>query len=110
MQDRPDAVKFPSQRGFGGKVPHAQVLPRFFKIIDRAEAYLKVDRAKGEKGYVRTQPVGNFHFATRGVSDSLLFPTGHDLEGAARYNWVSQEESGVEFGYLVDAAKEPVGA
>lgn len=42
---------------------------------------------------------------TPGVHQTMYFPVGSPLEGVSRYEWEKQE-SGCEFGYLVDAAKE----
>ncbi len=81
---------------------------RVLSILDLAEPMLGVDRSKGERGHIRIQPGGQL-FITKDPNDTILFPINHDRQGHPRYNWVMQPDS-VEFGFLVDGAKETVSA
>jgi hypothetical protein len=73
-------------------------LDRIDSILAVAEPLLRVDRAKGERAYIRRQPAGRL-FITAHPHDTLQFPVGHPQEGKPRYRWVAAHE-GCEHGYL----------
>jgi hypothetical protein len=91
---RPDALLFPAGRKRG-----ARLVDRVASIAEAAEPMLGVDRAAGERAWIRQQPHGQL-FITRDPADTILFPTDHDLSGRPRYRWVRQPD-GSEWGYLL---------
>jgi hypothetical protein len=93
----PDALLLPETLKAG-----ARQIDRINSILDVAEPILGVDRARGERAYIRRQPGGRL-FITRAPADTLLHPLGHPLEGRARYRWTPRPD-GVELGYLEEAA------
>ena len=80
----------------------ARQIDRINSVLAVAEPMLGVDRAKGERAYIRRQPGGRL-FITRDPADTLLHPVGHPLQGAERYRW-SPRADGIEFGYLGDTS------
>lgn len=96
---RPDAVILPAAFKTGARVVH-----RLKSILKVAEPILEVDRAAGERAWIRRQPDLTL-FVTRDVADSLLFRTGHDREGESRYKWTPQPD-GSQIGVLVDGAND----
>ncbi|MGO9463082.1 MAG: hypothetical protein ACLQIB_04385 [Isosphaeraceae bacterium] len=94
MQKIPDALMIPE-----GLKTGARMSDRVASVADIAEPLLLVDRARGERAYIRIQPGGRL-FVTRDVHDTILFPRGHERDGRPRYNWVPQR-NGMEYGYLV---------
>lgn len=89
----PDALMLPEDRKRGERM-----VDRVASICDIAEPLLAVDRARGERAYVRLQGNGKL-FVTKSIHDTILFPKGHAREGQPRYRWV-QRSDGAEFGYL----------
>jgi len=76
------------------------------RILDRVCSILDIaDPILGAPGKIREQPHGRL-FITREFSDTILFPRGHPRDGQPRYRWVKQPD-GSEWGYLVEAAREP---
>src|SRR5271155_136363 len=103
--ERPDAVKFPATESTKKPIPPEEILPRFNKLLKRAETLLEIQQ--GEKVALRKQMIGAYWFATRDPKASLLFPTHHDLEGQPRYTWKAHPTMPrVELGYLVPEARE----
>jgi hypothetical protein len=94
----PDALMLPQDRKQG-----ARMVDRVASIADIAEPLLGIDRARGERAYIRLQPNGKL-FITPSVLDTILFPKDHERDGLPRYHWVLQPD-GSELGYLVDSAR-----
>jgi hypothetical protein len=92
---RPDALMLSESRKSG-----ARLLDRVASIVDIAEPLLGVDRACGERAYIRLQGNGRL-FITRSTLDTINFPKDHARDGQPRYRWVPQPD-GSELGYLID--------
>jgi hypothetical protein len=90
----PDALMLPEDRKRGSRM-----IDRVASIADVAEPLLQVNRARGERAYIRLQGNGKL-FISRSIVDTILFPKGHEREGQPRYRWDLQPD-GSEFGYLV---------
>ena len=90
----PDALMLAEDRKRG-----ARMIDRVASIADIAEPLLQVDRAGGERAYIRLQGNGKL-FISKSVVDTILFPKGHARDGQPRYHWQVQAD-GSEFGYLV---------
>ena len=90
----PDALMLSEDRKRG-----ARMVDRVASIADVAEPILKVDRARGERAYIRLQGNGKL-FVTKSIIDTILFPKDHERDGQPRYHWELQPD-GSEFGYLV---------
>jgi hypothetical protein len=90
----PDAVMLPEARKCG-----ARMVDRVASIADIAEPLLEVDRARGERAYIRLQGNGKL-FVSKSIVDTILFPKDHPRDGQPRYRWVLHPD-GAEFGYLV---------
>ena len=93
-----------------GRVPDALMLPEGRKqgtrMVDRvasisgiAEPLLQVDRARGERAYIRLQGNGKL-FVSKSMLDTILFPKDHQRDGQPRYRWELQPD-GAEFGFLI---------
>jgi hypothetical protein len=95
----PDALLLPE----AWKTGQTQ-LDRIDSILAIAEPLLKLDRARGQKAYIRRQPGGRL-FVTADPVDTLRFPLGHPREGTPRYRWVPQAD-GSEHGSLVEPESE----
>jgi hypothetical protein len=95
MADRvPDALMLAEGRKQG-----TRMVDRVASIADIAEPLLEVDRARGERAYIRLQ--GNSKlFVSKSIVDTINFPKDHARDGQPRYHWVLQPD-GAEFGYLV---------
>jgi len=91
---RPDAVFIPETVKAGGRI-----FDRITAVSLIAEPLLQVNRATGEKAYIRKQPHGRL-FITRDPADSIFFPTDHPRSGQPRYRWERQAD-GTELGYLI---------
>lgn len=98
--------------------PDALMIPDRFKVGDTlrarvdsictlAEGILKGDRSKGITARCRPQPGGK-SFVTLDWRDEIRFSPKTGKSGP-RYHWVTQP-NGIEYGYLVDAAKETSSA
>ena len=94
MDGKPDALMLPENRKSG-----ARMVDRVTSIADIAEPFLQVDRARGERVYIRLQGNGKL-FVSTSIYDTILFPKDHQRNGQARYRWELQPD-GAEFGYLV---------
>jgi len=79
------------------------MVDRVASIADIAEPILGIDRARGERAYIRLQPNGKL-FISPNVLDTILFPKDHERDGQPRYRWNLQPD-GSEFGYLADSAR-----
>ena len=79
------------------------MIDRVASIADVAEPLLGVDRARGERAYIRLQGNGKL-FVSKSIFDTIQFPKGHDRDGQPRYRWVAQPD-GSEFGYLVPESR-----
>jgi hypothetical protein len=90
----PDALMLPEDRKRG-----ARMIDRVASIADIAEPILEVDRAGGERAYIRLQGNGKL-FISKSIVDTIFFPRDHAREGQPRYRWELQPD-GSEFGYLV---------
>jgi hypothetical protein len=90
----PDALMLSDDRKRG-----ARMIDRVASIADIAEPLLRVDRAGGERAYIRLQGNGKL-FISKSIVDTILFPKDHPREGQPRYRWELQPD-GSEFGYLV---------
>jgi hypothetical protein len=93
----PDALMLPADRKTG-----ARMVDRVASIADIAEPLLNVDRASGERAYIRLQGNGKL-FISKSIFDTLFFPKNHPRDGQPRYRWELQPD-GMEFGYLVPEA------
>jgi hypothetical protein len=98
MNPNPDALMLPQDRKQG-----ARMVDRVASIADIAEPLLGIDRARGERAYIRLQPNGKL-FITPSVLDTIFFPKDHERDGLSRYLWIIQPD-GSELGYLVDSAR-----
>ena len=92
---RPDALFLPESLKTG-----ARIFDRVDAVSKVAEPLLEVDRAAGERAWIRTQPHGRL-FITRDPTDTILFPTCHPKSGQPRYRW-EKLEGGFELGYLLE--------
>jgi hypothetical protein len=94
MNDLPDALMIPEgcKRG-------SRMVDRVASISDVAEALLGVDRAQGERAYIRLQGNGKL-FVSKSIFDTIYFPKDHERDGQQRYRWVVRHD-GIELGYLV---------
>jgi hypothetical protein len=92
---RPDAIWMPESVKGSGKL-----FQRADNAATIAERWLEVDRATGERVYMRKQKNGRL-FVTRDPYDTILFPTGHPHSGLPRYRW-EKREGGGEVGWLVE--------
>jgi hypothetical protein len=93
----PDALFLPEALKRGGRM-----IDRVASIADVAEPLLGVNRARGERAYIRLQGNGKL-FITKSVTDTIYFPKSHLRECQPRYRWELQPD-GAEFGYLVEGA------
>jgi hypothetical protein len=89
----PDALMLPATLKRG-----ARLADRVDSICAFAEPILGVDRAKGERAWIRQQAHGQL-FITRDSADTIHFPRDHCLSGQPRYRWEKQPD-GSEWGYL----------
>lgn len=96
---KPDALMIPETLKRG-----ATQLDRIDSICSFAESILGGDRSKGVTARIRRQPGGRKMFVTLSPRDTLRFPVNSG-ESGPRYYWVAQPD-GVEYGYLVDAARK----
>jgi hypothetical protein len=94
MDKKPDALMLPEDRKYG-----ARMVDRVASIADIAEPLLQVDRARGERAYIRLQGNGKL-FVTKSIFDTILFPKDHDRDGQPCYRWELQPD-GAEFGYRI---------
>ena len=100
---RPDALIIPESV----KRRRAMV-DRVVSVADIAEPLLEVDRAAGERAYIRLQQHGKL-FVSRDIKDTLFFTNNHPLAMRERYRWELGDD-GIQRGYLVDEAKETLSA
>ena len=89
----PDALMLPESRKQG-----TRMVDRVASIADIAEPLSAVDRARGERAYIRLQGNGKL-FISKSVFDTINFPRTTSVDGQPRYRWVLQPD-GTEFGYL----------
>ena len=61
--------------------------------------FLQVNRAAGERAYIRLQGNGKL-FVSKSIIDTITLSEGPPREGQPRYRWELQPD-GAEFGYLV---------
>jgi hypothetical protein len=94
---RPDALWVPESEKSGSRI-----FDRVGSVSRTAERLLEVDRAKGERAYIRKQPHGRL-FITRDPTDTIFFPTGHLRSGQPRYRWTRRADE-IEVGHLVESA------
>jgi hypothetical protein len=94
---RPDAVMVPAE--FLPRPGTGTIFSRVGSMADLVEPLLGCEH-KTERAYMRKLPRDQGIFCTRDPHDTIVFPTGHALEGQPRYRWVSQPD-GIELGYLV---------
>ena len=90
----PDALMLSEDRKRG-----ARMIDRVASIADIAEPLLQVDRAAGQRAFIRLQGNGKL-FVSKSIVDTILFPKGHARDGQPRYRWEVQAD-GSEFGYLI---------
>ncbi len=81
-----------------------RLVDRVRSITDVAEPLLAIDRAMGERAWIRQQPHGRL-FVTRDPADTICFPRDHRLAGLPRYRWERQAD-GSEWGYLADPLEQ----
>jgi hypothetical protein len=94
---RPDALFLPETVKSGSRLSD-----RVTAVCRVAEPLLVVDRAAGERAYIRRQPHGRL-FVTRDPLDTIFFPTGHLRSGQPRYRWERQAD-GAEIGFLIETS------
>jgi hypothetical protein len=90
----PDALMLPEDRKRG-----TRMVDRVASVADIAEPILEVDRARGERAYIRLQGNGKL-FVSKSTFDTIFFPKDHQRDGQPRYRWELQPD-GAEFGYLL---------
>jgi hypothetical protein len=90
----PDALMLPEGRKQG-----TRMVDRVTSIAGIAEPLLQVDRARGERAYIRLQGNGKL-FVSKSVFDTIVFPKDHQRDGQPRYRWELQPD-GAEFGFLI---------
>jgi hypothetical protein len=95
---RPDALFLPE----AVKTANGRIFDRVAAVCRVADPLLEVDRAKGERAYIRKQPYGQL-FITRDPLDTIYFPTGHSRSGQQRYRW-ERLANGTELGFLIEDA------
>jgi hypothetical protein len=91
----PDALMLPANVKRG-----VRLAQRVNSICEIAEPLLGVNRAAGERAWVRQQPHGQL-FITRRPDDSLCFARGHPRSGQPRYRWEKRSD-GSEWGFLLE--------
>lgn len=98
----PDALCIPGRMKKGRTVGE-----RLDSILKIAEPLLGVDRAAGQRAYLRNQGDGPaaWVFATRDPDDTLYGPIGSPFRGQRRYDWVDRPD-GIRFGYLRDIFRD----
>ncbi len=74
------------------------MVDRITSICDIAEPLLGIERAAGQRAWIRQQPHGRL-FVTCDPLDTINFPTDHPRSGAPRYDWVDCTD-GIRRGYL----------
>jgi hypothetical protein len=99
MDGKPDALMLPEDRKSGSRM-----VDRVTSIADIAEPLLEVDRARGERAYIRLQGNGKL-FVSKSIFDTIFFPKDHQRDGQPRYRWDLQPD-GAEFGYLVSDQRQ----
>lgn len=77
---------------------------RIESILAIAEPILGVDRARGDRAYIRRQGDG-WLFVTRDPQDTIYFPLDSPLRGRPRYRWIDGMD-GIRRGYLVTEAAD----
>jgi hypothetical protein len=90
----PDALMLPEGRKQG-----TRMVDRVASIAGIAEPLLQVDRARGERAYIRLQGNGKL-FVSKSIFDTIVFPKDHQRDGQPRYRWELQPD-GAEFGFLI---------
>jgi hypothetical protein len=93
----PDALFIPEKMKRG-----RTLYERMNSIFEIAESLLGVDRARGERAYVRRQGDG-WLFVTRDPHDTIYFPLASPLRGRPRYHWLDGAD-GIRRGHLVTEA------
>jgi hypothetical protein len=93
----PDALFIPEKMKRG-----RTLYERMNSILEVAEPLLGVDRARGDRAYIRRQGDG-WLFVTRDPHDTIYFPLNTALCGRPRYNWLD-EADGIRRGHLVPEA------
>jgi hypothetical protein len=94
----PDALSIP------GRYKRGRTLgERVDSILAIAEPLLGVDRAAGQRAYIRQQGCGPaiWMFVTRSPDDTLYGPTHSPFRGRPRYDWIDRPD-GIRIGYLKD--------
>jgi hypothetical protein len=76
---------------------------RMDSILDIAEPLLGVDRARGDRAYIRRQGDG-WLFVTRDSGDTIYFSLSTPLRGRSRYHWLDGAD-GIRRGHLVPEAR-----
>lgn len=108
IDNRADAIFMPESMKRG----RTQV-ERIRSVLSIAEPLLGVDRARGERGWIRKHEP-NYLFIVRDhkdaaeLKDTVYFPATApgDLRGKPRYRWIDGPIPGVRLGYLTEAARE----
>jgi len=75
---------------------------RMNSILELAEPLLGVDRARGERAYIRRQGDG-WLFVTRDPNDTIYFPLNTAFRGRPRYHWL-EGAHGIRRGHFVPEA------
>lgn len=90
----PDALFVPEAMKRG-----RTLFERIESILAIAEPMLGVDRALGDRAFIRRQGDG-WLFVTRDPQDTIYFPLDSPLRGRPRYRW-SDGADGIRRGHLV---------
>jgi hypothetical protein len=93
----PDALFIPERMKRG-----RTLCERIDSILEVTEPMLGVDRARGDRAYIRRQGDG-WLFVTRDPEDTIYFPLNTPLRGRPRYQWIDGAD-GIRRGYLVPEA------
>jgi len=93
----PDALFIPEKMKRGGTL-----YERMNSILEIAEPLLGVDRARGDRAFIRRQGDG-WLFVTCDPQDTIYFPLNSALRGRPRYHWLDGAD-GIRRGHLVTEA------
>jgi hypothetical protein len=93
----PDALFIPEKMKRG-----RTLYERMNSILEIAEPLLGVDRARGDRAYIRRQGDG-WLFVTRDSHDTIYFPLNSALRGRPQYHWLDGAD-GIRRGHFVTEA------
>ena len=92
--EHPDALMMPESLKRGGRS-----IDRINSVLDVAEPILGIDRAAGQRAYIRRQP-GHRLFVTADPADTLKVPSDRPGAGLPCYRWEARGD--LEYGWRID--------